>query len=78
MAESFAAEALAADGHSANLTWSLSLVLGGAIVFLFLIDILLTPRLDLNEPYLLKPKIPLIGHIIGIIGHQTDYHRVVK
>ncbi|RDW80338.1 cytochrome P450-12 [Coleophoma crateriformis] len=53
------------------------LILCGVIGGLYLLDFLLTPRLDASEPPLLKPSIPLIGHIIGIIWHQTDYHRIV-
>jgi hypothetical protein len=54
-----------------------SVLIGGVIAVIFLVNMLLTPRLEPGEPPLLKPKIPLIGHIIGIIYHQSDYHRRV-
>jgi hypothetical protein len=54
-------------------------ILGGVIVAsIWLLDFILSPRLDPNEPPLIKPTIPLIGHIIGIIRHQNTYHRIVK
>jgi len=34
----------------------------------------LTPSHDPREPPLLKPKIPIIGHIIGILGQGIKYH----
>lgn len=55
-----------------------SLVLGAAVIVVLFADVLLTPRLDSNEPPLLKPSIPLIGHIIGIIRYQNEYHRMLK
>ncbi len=45
-----------------------------AAVLAFLILHLLTPRLDPREPPLLKPRIPFIGHILGMIRHQAQYH----
>jgi hypothetical protein len=37
-----------------------------------------TPKLDPREPPLAKSTIPFIGHIIGIIQHQSNYHKVLK
>ncbi|KAK4128071.1 hypothetical protein N657DRAFT_551291, partial [Parathielavia appendiculata] len=34
----------------------------------------LSPRLDPREPPLVKPGIPLVGHIIGLMRHQAQYH----
>lgn len=47
-----------------------ALIIGG----IYLLDALVAPRLDPQEPPLLKPKVPLIGHIIGILWHHYDYH----
>ncbi|KAH7136712.1 cytochrome P450 [Dactylonectria estremocensis] len=53
-----------------------AVIVGGA-VFLSLLNALLAPKMDASEPPTVKPTIPLIGHIIGIIRHQSDYHRIV-
>lgn len=55
-----------------------SLIIGGVIIVVVFTDAILTPRLDSSEPPLLKPSIPLIGHIIGIIRYQNEYHRMLK
>jgi cytochrome P450 len=34
----------------------------------------LSPRADPREPPLVKPSIPLIGHILGLMRHQAQYH----
>lgn len=59
---------------SLHITPTTSIILGGLVALSFLINVLATPRLDPNEPPLLKPSIPLIGHIIGIISRQNEYH----
>jgi hypothetical protein len=33
----------------------------------------LSVKLDPQEPPLLKPKIPYVGHVIGILQHQITY-----
>ncbi|KAF7554335.1 hypothetical protein G7Z17_g2940 [Cylindrodendrum hubeiense] len=53
-----------------------AVVLAGALV-VPLLNKFLTPTMDLSEPPVIKPTIPFIGHIIGIIRHQSDYHRIV-
>lgn len=54
-------------------------ILGGVIAAsIWLLDFILSPRLDPDEPPLIKPTIPLIGHIIGLLWHQNGYHRVLK
>ncbi|KAK4665407.1 hypothetical protein QC763_0062110 [Podospora pseudopauciseta] len=50
-----------------------------AIILAVFINTLATPRrADPREPPLLKPTIPFIGHIIGLIRHQADYHRILQ
>lgn len=39
---------------------------------------LLTPAMDPCEPPLVKPTIPIIGHIIGIVQHQSSYHKILR
>ncbi|KAH7014196.1 cytochrome P450 [Microdochium trichocladiopsis] len=44
-----------------------------AVVLALLVHRLSTPRLDPREPPLLKPTIPLVGHIIGLIRNGVDF-----
>ncbi|KAI8722714.1 hypothetical protein NCS52_00416000 [Fusarium sp. LHS14.1] len=61
------------DGnYTTAVVWTTAL-LAGALA----LSLLLTPRLDPREPPVVKPTIPLVGHIIGIIRHQSDYHRII-
>lgn len=50
----------------------------GAVVALYLLNVLATPRVYPGEPPLIKPTIPLIGHIIGLFWHKEQYHNVVS
>ncbi|GAB1317100.1 hypothetical protein MFIFM68171_07310 [Madurella fahalii] len=38
----------------------------------------LGPRVEPREPPLLKPRIPFIGHIIGLMRHQANYHTILR
>ncbi|KAB5576620.1 cytochrome P450 [Coniochaeta sp. 2T2.1] len=54
-------------------------VLGGIIAAsIYLLDFILSPRLDPREPPLVKPSFPLIGHIVGLLRHQNQYHQIVQ
>lgn len=64
------------DYRVANVT-ILSTTVLAAIVALALLNRLLTPRIDPREPPVVKPSIPWVGHIIGIIRHQADYPRII-
>lgn len=49
-----------------------------AVILAIFINTLATPkRADPREPPLLTPTIPFIGHIIGLIRYQADYHRIL-
>ncbi|KAJ6441080.1 cytochrome P450 [Purpureocillium lavendulum] len=50
-----------------------AIVLGAGLAVSFL-GWLLTPSLDPREPPLLKPTIPLVGHIINLIRFQGEFH----
>jgi hypothetical protein len=52
---------------------TLSLFIGGAIILL--LWRVLNPRLDEREPPILKPRIPIIGHLIGMFKYSHAYHR---
>lgn len=45
-----------------------------AVAFTFAILQALGPRVDPREPPLVKPRVPLIGHIIGMMRQQAQYH----
>ncbi|KAF7551196.1 hypothetical protein G7046_g7780 [Stylonectria norvegica] len=74
-----ASQGLIADlfGRSSSTTIGLATVVLASIFILPLINKILTPKMDPLEPPILKPSIPFIGHIIGIIRHQSDYHRLL-
>lgn len=57
------------------------LIIGALVLFIFILfglNGLLTPSWDPREPPLIKPTIPWIGHILGIITKQSKYHHHVQ
>ncbi len=56
----------------------LALALAAVVIAAALLLSLATPRLDAQEPPLVKPSVPLIGHMIGIIRHQARYHVLLQ
>lgn len=48
-----------------------------AMIVAFLVHTL-GPRVDPREPPLIKPRIPFIGHIIGLMRHQANYHTKLR
>ncbi|CAM1501492.1 Fc.00g034760.m01.CDS01 [Cosmosporella sp. VM-42] len=76
---SVASQGFIADliGQRSNTTLIVTATVLASASILPLLNKLLTPAMDPREPPLIKPSIPLIGHIIGIIKHQSDYHRIV-
>lgn len=49
---------------------------GSFLVLSVLVAVLLnlSPEMDPREPPLLKPKIPVIGHIIGLVREHTAFY----
>ncbi|KAJ4128057.1 hypothetical protein NW768_008341 [Fusarium equiseti] len=66
---------LCGGSFSSSTAWTTAVL--ATVVALSLLNYLLTPRLDPREPPTVKPAIPWIGHIVGIIRHQADYGRIV-
>ncbi|SPJ73901.1 related to cytochrome P450 8B1 [Fusarium torulosum] len=64
------------EGNFSSSTVLYTAVLAAAVA-LSLLNRLLTPRIDPREPPVVKPRIPWIGHIIGVIRHQADYNRIL-
>ncbi|KAF5511074.1 hypothetical protein CGCS363_v003100 [Colletotrichum siamense] len=54
----------------------LSLIAGVAVIVL-LISRWSTPNLDDREPPALKSRVPVIGHLIGLLWHQGQYFKVL-
>jgi hypothetical protein len=46
--------------------------------FFFLVQRMLSADVAPQEPPLLKPKIPFIGHIIGLMKHEASYFSILK
>jgi hypothetical protein len=65
------------EGNFSSSTVLYTVVLAAAVA-LSLLNRLLTPRIDPREPPVVKPRIPWIGHIIGVIRHQADYNRILQ
>jgi hypothetical protein len=59
---------------ASSLSIGLALLLG----FVVLLQRLLTTRLDPQEPPILRPKVPFIGHLIGLLRHQVDYFGILS
>ena len=49
-----------------------------ALVGIMLAQRLLAPRLDPREPPVLKPRIPLVGHIIGLLRHRSNFFGLLR
>jgi hypothetical protein len=63
-------------GLAENLASPTLLLVAGVPVLLYLIIEFLRPKLDSQEPPLVRPKIPLIGHVIGLIQHGNSYYAI--
>ncbi|KAK7421620.1 hypothetical protein QQX98_002087 [Neonectria punicea] len=64
-------------GRTSNTTRTVAAVVLASAIILPLLNRLLSPQMDQLEPPMVKPTIPFIGHIIGIIRYQNGYHRTV-
>lgn len=62
-----------------NVKQSPATYLAGLVLVLSAIFLqkLSSPGLDEREPPLLKPSIPVIGHLIGIIKHHGGYFQIL-
>ncbi|KAL2877214.1 hypothetical protein SGCOL_007610 [Colletotrichum sp. CLE4] len=48
------------------------------LVFAILVHKFSSPELDGREPPAMKPRIPVIGHLIGMIQYQSRYFKVLE
>jgi hypothetical protein len=51
--------------------WSAAVL--GTLLGIFLLASHVSPKVDNGEPKLLNPRVPLIGHIYGVMVGQTGY-----
>lgn len=35
------------------------------------------PAIDLREPPILKSRLPLVGHVVGLLWHGVDYFSIL-
>ncbi|KAF4999383.1 hypothetical protein FGRMN_2524 [Fusarium graminum] len=45
----------------------------GVVLIAFVLHKLSSPTLDVCEPPLLKPRVPIIGHLVGLLKYQNTY-----
>lgn len=57
-----------------NSPMTIPITIGIAVVIAFLVLHTLTPSVDPREPPLVRPRIPFIGHIVGLMRHQAQFH----
>jgi hypothetical protein len=58
--------------------WSVSIILAGILLLIFVADRIMTPRMEQQEPPLLKPTVPWIGHIVGLIQKSAGYFMILR
>lgn len=63
-----------AASYNSTAIWLLAPV---ALVHLLYLRFLRVKR-DPREPPVIRPTVPLIGHIIGLLRYGTDYYAIVK
>lgn len=66
-----------ADVSALRKSTALIVGVGTTVVWLFL-SWLLSPKIDPNEPPVVKPRIPLIGHIIDMIYYKSDFLKRIQ
>ncbi|KAL5117167.1 hypothetical protein ACEQ8H_004992 [Pleosporales sp. CAS-2024a] len=57
---------------------SLMIAIASLVLMVALITKLFYPVMDPLEPPAVLPKIPIIGHLLGIIQHQSNYHKILS
>jgi hypothetical protein len=57
-----------------SLSWSTSFVVVALTGLLLLLQRYASPSLDPLEPPLLKPRVPLVGHIISMLQEGSSFY----
>ena len=56
----------------------LLIIVAGIASLLYGINYFVAPRHHPDEPPVVSSRIPLIGHIIGLIWHGTGYYQKIR
>lgn len=54
------------------------LYLAVLVVVLHFLGKVISPKVDQHEPPILKPRLPLIGHILGLMKYEANYFSVLR
>jgi hypothetical protein len=69
-------EPVSSAGHSSALLWLLALVVGLAVL---IVRNRLTYRVDPQEPPVIQPTVPIVGHTMGLLRSGHEYlHRLMQ
>ncbi len=49
------------------------IVAAALVVFVMAIATIVTPKLDPQEPPLIAPRLPLVGHLLGLMINRVGY-----
>ncbi|KAH8196588.1 hypothetical protein TruAng_009246 [Truncatella angustata] len=58
--------------------WAFVYAAGGLVLALYAADFLISFTYDAREPQKIPSRIPLVGHLIGIIGNGTSYYSEIS
>lgn len=78
MVEVAATDSLRLESFSPYVSSNLPMLLAGGLVIAIALDWLMTPSHASSEPRLVKPSIPWIGHIIGMLRKQGAFHHYIR
>lgn len=62
---------LLAEGH---MLWA---IIGTVITFGLVFVVMFPVRMTDDEPPILRPKVPYIGHLLGMLMLSHNYHRLL-
>lgn len=63
--------AAAAGFQQAPICYTLSILLITSLFYLYNMSI---PQVDGKEPPLMLPRVPFIGHLVGLVRNQSQYY----
>ena len=52
--------------------------LGTALIILIWLTLRTSAAVDIRQPPVVKPKIPVIGHILGMLKYQSLYFDILR
>ncbi|KAH7120594.1 cytochrome P450 [Dactylonectria macrodidyma] len=52
-------------------------IVTGVVVLFLITSMLATPKVNAQEPPLLKPTVPFFGHLVSLLQHQAKYHVIL-